>query len=248
LPGWLHAAGVSVPAVEIKRLILIACCGLAALGGAAILRLRIPRGEAAKQEMAPARMNWLRQFRPSRFLWRFLVCMSLWSGLLAAFTPFATVYLSRELHMPFERIGVVFSIAQVVQFGAGLLIPVLVRALGMMNGIAATQVATALTLGLLAAARNEPQAVFLYLALSATQWMSSPSLYNLLMDETPEGERSTAAAMTMFSNSLASSGATAAAGILFTRFGYPPVLAGFSAAAAAVAILCRVLLARRSRA
>jgi hypothetical protein len=75
--------------------------------------------------------------------------------------------------------------------------------------------------------------------------MSSPGLYNLVMNETPDAERSTAAAMTLFCNALAGSAATAGAGIMFTRFGYPPVLLGIAGIAAAVAILFWLLIPRR---
>jgi hypothetical protein len=75
--------------------------------------------------------------------------------------------------------------------------------------------------------------------------MSSPGLYNLVMNETPDAERSTAAAMTLFCNALVGSAATAGAGILFTRFGYPPVLLGIAGIAAAVATLFWLLIPRR---
>jgi high-affinity Fe2+/Pb2+ permease len=74
--------------------------------------------------------------------------------------------------------------------------------------------------------------------------MSTPGLYNLLMDETPDPERSTAAAMTLFCNALAGSAATAGAGILFTRFGYPPVLLGIAGMAAAIAVLFWLIIPR----
>jgi hypothetical protein len=51
--------------------------------------------------------------------------------------------------------------------------------------------------------------------------------------------------MTLFCNALVRSAATAAAGILFTRFGYPPVLLGLAGIAAAVAILFWLLIPRR---
>jgi MFS family permease len=64
----------------------------------------------------------------------------------------------------------------------------------------------------------------------------------LLMDQTPDKERSTAAAMTLFCNALAGSAATAMAGILFTHFGYPPVLFGIAMLAIGAALLLRVLI------
>jgi hypothetical protein len=62
------------------------------------------------------------------------------------------------------------------------------------------------------------------------------------MSETPDEDRSTAAAMTMFCNALTGSVVTAGAGILFTRFGYPPVLCGLAAMAMLVALLFRFLI------
>jgi predicted MFS family arabinose efflux permease len=100
-------------------------------------------------------------------------------------------------------------------------------------------------LGLLAGVTNGKLAVALYLTFAAAQWMTLPGLYNLLMNETPDGDRSTAAALMMFFNSLAGSVATAAAGVLFARFGYPRVLLGLAIVALAVALLLRLLIAPR---
>jgi CHASE2 domain-containing sensor protein len=72
--------------------------------------------------------------------------------------------------------------------------------------------------------------------------MSSTGVYNLLMNETPDAERSTAAAMTLFCNALVASIATAGAGILLTRFGYPPVIFSLAAVALVSALLFRFLL------
>jgi len=74
------------------------------------------------------------------------------------------------------------------------------------------------------------------------QWMSAPGLYNLLMSGVPDEERSTAASITLFCNAIVGAGATAGAGILFTRFGYPIVLAGIAALAFVAAMLFRSLV------
>jgi predicted MFS family arabinose efflux permease len=119
------------------------------------------------------------------------------------------------------------------------------RVLGLVNGIVATQLVAAFSLAFMAGAQHGRLAIALYLTFSAAQWMSSPGLYNLVMNETPDAERSTAAAMTLFCNALAGSAATAGAGIMFTRFGYPPVLLGIAGIAAAVAVLFWILIPRR---
>jgi sugar phosphate permease len=193
-------------------------------------------------EVQANRWSWLRGWRLNPFLWRFLPLMALWSAVLAAFTPFANVYLSRELHVQMTQIGLIFSIVQVLQLCMGLLTPFVFRALGLVRGIAATQILAAVVLGLMAGARNGQLAVVLYLTFSAAQWMSSPGLYNLLMNETPDIERGTAAAMTLFCNALVASVATTGAGILLTRFGYPPVLFSLAVMALAIALVFRFLL------
>jgi hypothetical protein len=173
--------------------------------------------------------------------------MALWTAVLASFTPFANVYLSKDLHIPFAQIGLIFSAAQVVQLCVGLLTPLVFRWLGLVNGIVATQVATAAAIGCLAGTYDRRLAVALYLSFSATQWMSSPGLYNLLMSKVPDEERSSASAMTMFCNALLQSCATAGAGILLVRFGYPHVLLGIAALALTAALLFGTLVSPAGR-
>jgi predicted MFS family arabinose efflux permease len=163
--------------------------------------------------------------------------MALWTVVLTSFTPFANVYLSRNLHVPLLRIGLVFSAAQVVQVTVTLLTPMLFRALGLVKGIVVTQLVTGAALGCLAGTQNVQLAVTLYLGFFGMQWMSSPGIYNLLMSKVPEEEQSTASSITLFCNALVGAGSTAGAGILFTRFGYPHVLAGIAALAAVAAML-----------
>jgi hypothetical protein len=65
------------------------------------------------------------------------------------------------------------------------------------------------------------------------------------MNEVPEADRASAAAMTMFTNSLVTASATSAAGILLVRFSYLPVVIGMAAAEAALALLFRILIQDR---
>ena len=255
LPQWLATAGFHLHPPTVKRLILLTSCAIVTIGIFPVLRLRMPPAEPAPEIPQPKKLTHSLSFRPrgfqfrsiqlNTFLWRFVLCMALWSVILAAFTPFANVFLARDLHIPLAQIGIIFSIAQCVQLAAGLLVPIVMRKLGMLNGIFATQLAAALALATMASSHHQGLAIALYLSFSAAQWMSSPALYSLLMNETPEAERSTAAATTMFANSLVSAGATAAAGILFTQYGYTRVLIGIAASATAVAILCRTLLTQK---
>jgi MFS family permease len=244
LPKWLKMAGYDLGAAEVKRLILLVSCGIAILGLFAVLRLRVPQPTPDDTTTEPQQIgrSWFREWRLHPFLLRFLPLMALWSAIIAAFTPFANVYLERNLNIPLSRIGLIFSTAQIVQLCLGLLTPVVFRRLGLVNGIVATQIAAAIALASLAGVRGERLAIALYLSFSAAQWMSAPGLYNLLMTETPDKERSTGAAMTLFCNALAGSAATAGAGILLGRFGYPPVLLGIGILALAVALMFRLLM------
>ena len=263
LRSWLESLGIVTQPVEVKRLILLASCALVLVGLIPVFRLRMPaeQEEDSVQEQDPdpnpdrdnvpqslppapsSRLHdWLRKQSLSPFLIRFLPAMALWCAILAAFTPFANVYLSRNLHIPIEQIGLIFSTVQIVQFAMGIATPFLFRVLGLVRGIVSTQIAAAVVLALLAGAHNGKLAIALYLIFSAAQWMSAPGLYNLLMNETPDRERSTAAAMTLFCNALAGSAATAVAGVLFTRFGYPPVLLGIAIAAVATSLFFLLLI------
>ena len=244
LPDWLRMAGYTMQGVEIKRWILIVSCGIAALALLPLTAFRMPPAQPEPQSFEDGeRPRWKIQ----SFLIRFLPAMALWAAVLASFTPFANVYLARDLHISLSKIGLIFSFAQVVQLCVVLLTPLVFRQFGLVPGIVATQIATAVALACLAASHDVRQAVALYLSFSALQWMSSPGLYNLLMSRTPERDRSAAAAMTLFCNALLGAGATALAGMLFTQFGYPRVLAGIAVFALLVALLFGTLVAPADR-
>lgn len=247
LRQWLASAGLPLQPVAVKRLILLGACTFVVIGLIPTLRLRMQPNASDGESSSEQPAHWLRMWKLSSFLIRFLPAMALWSAVLQSFTPFANVYLTRNLHVPMEEIGIVFSTAQILQFSLGLFTPILFRAVGLVNGIAATQMVAAALLAVLAAATNGNVAIVLYLAFSAAQWMSAPGLYNLLMNETPDAERSNAAALTLFFNALAGSAATAGTGVLLTRFGYPPVLAWIAAAAVAITLLFFVLMRRVKR-
>jgi MFS family permease len=242
LQQWLRMAGFAMPAVEVKRLILLASCGIAAMGLFAVLRMRetLSQNESEVEQTADANtgiQDSLRRWRIHPFLLRFLPAVALWTAVLASFTPFANVYLSRELHVPMSRIGLIFSVTQIVQLCMVLLTPMLFRWLGLVHGIVATQMATAAAMGCLAGTHDSRLAVPLYLGFSTIQWMSTPGLYNLLMSKVPDKERSMASSMMMLCNTVVGSVATAGAGILFVRFGYPHVLLGIPALAVVAAML-----------
>jgi MFS family permease len=244
LPQWLRWAGFIMQPAAVKRLILLAACGIVLMGIPPLLSLRFPMALETEPlaEVRPGTGKWLRGLKVHPFLLRYLPLMALWAAIVASFPPFANIFLARQLHAPLAQIGVIFSTAQVLQFFMGLVAPVVLRWLGLVNGIAAMQIFTALALGAMDAAGHGGLTIAFYLAFAGTQWMSSSGLYSLLMNELPDKDLSTASAMTMFCNTLAGAAATAGAGILFTRYGYPVVVAGIAALALVTAVLFCLLL------
>jgi MFS family permease len=248
LPQWLRSAGFILQPGSVKRLILFAGCGAAALALIPLLRM----AHAVRWSETPAEEHPCPAVRPRRgrlhpFLLRFLPAMMLWTAVQSSFSPFANVYLSRKLHVPLLRIGMIYSAAQVLQFCAGLAAPLLFRALGIVRGVVGIQIATGAAMVCLGATRTMQLAVPLYIGFSVVQWMSGPGLYNLLMSAVPDQERSLSSAMTLFCNALAGAAATAATGVLLTRFGYERVLFGCGMLAVAAGVLFQVLVGSSER-
>lgn len=240
LPQLLRTAGYTPQAADIKRLILIGSCVIAGIGVFPLSRLQLPPPQESESQ-TPCKTE-KRIWKMNPFLLRYVPLMALWTATLASFTPFANVYLTRDFHISLSQIGFVFFASHVIQFCATLMTPVVFRRMGLMNGIVATQVATAVAMGCLAGTHNRALAVALYMGFSAAQWMSTPGLYNMLMSRVTDEERSSASAMTMFSNALLQSSAMAGAGILFVRFGYPRVLVGIAGLALTAALLFGLLV------
>lgn len=235
LPGWLQTLHSSMHPSDAKRMVLLMCCLIVALGVWPLSRLRF--------EVEGARQSEARTFDP--FLFRFLPAVALWSVVIGSFTPFATAYLSRHFQIPLARIGLIASASQLAQVAAVLMAPAVFKRFGLVTGIMYTQIATAVALGALAGVHEVPSVVVLYLGFTAFQWMSGPGIYSLLMNRVAERERSTASAANIFVTSLFQAIASATSGAAFAAFGYPAVLSAIAGIALLAAVLFRVLLQDR---
>jgi len=136
----------------------------------------------------------------------------------------------------------VFSLSQISQVLAILLAPLIYKKYGLVPGIMYTQIATALTLGCLAAVPVASAAVVMYAGYMAFQWMSEPGMYSLLMSEVAPSERTGASALNFFVISLASTIAATLAGQGIARFGYPQVMAITAVVAVVAAVAFHLLL------
>lgn len=227
LPGWFLHLPHPVGAIRASQLTLEFACGAAALSIVPLLRLDLP-GAAPRAQLA-------RFSNP--FLRRFLPAMAVWALVTGSFPPLANVYFVHHLHFSLQKVGFVFSLSQLVQFLAVLAAPLLFRYTGLVRGVTLTQVATAAALASLALTHHGPPAVCLYAAYMATQYMSEPGIYSLLMDQIPPGERSSASASTFFVTSACQALASAATGAAIVRFGYPGVLFAIALLAIAATIM-----------
>jgi MFS family permease len=232
LPGWLQAIRPSMQTLDAKRIVLLLCCLIVAFGIWPVSRLRL------QVEQEKQRQPWT--FDP--FLFRFLPAVALWSFVIGSFSPLATAYLSRHIHIPLAHIGLIFSASQLAQVVAVLIAPAIFRRFGLVTGIMYTQVATAIALGTLARAHAVPLVVVLYLGFTAFQWMSGPGIYSLLMNRVAERERNSASAANIFVTSLCQAIASAVSGAAIVAFGYPAVLSAIAAMALLAAFLFRTLL------
>lgn len=221
LPGWLGG----------KRPALLAGCALAVLS----------LWPAARLKIAPAPAEGAKLYPRNRFVVRFLIVFAIWNLATGTFNPFFNTYFAGYLHTPVERIGMIFSAAQLAQVAALLMAPLVLRGLGLVTGTAAMLMVTALALGGLAGGPAGTAAGGIYAVYMAFQCMCEPGINTLLMGRVREQERSGAAALMMLVAFGAQFVASFAGGGSIAKFGYPAVLATAAALAAIAAAAFRSL-------
>ena len=237
LPGVFAHPPFSLGPLEAKRAALFVACGAIALAAAAVARIRPVSVPETDENIYPR----------SPFVRRFLMALFVWIFATGLFNPFFNAYFARQGHLSVERIGLVFSASQLVQVGAILLAPAVLRRLGEVTGVAVMQLAAAATLACLALAPAGGAAVAIYPMYMAFQYMSGPAVFSMLMGRVSAHERSGASAMNFVVSSLGGMLAAFAGGAAIGRFGYPATMGAAAAMAAIAAALFRVLLHEKVR-
>lgn len=209
-----------------KTVLLFSCC-------IAMVAL-IPISQTTLRSSTPGR-QFVRLSSP--FLREFLVAMAVWGLVTGAFPPFANVYFVHHLGLSLQAMGSIFSLSQLIQFGAILLAPLLFRRLSLATGVMLSQLATAAMLLSLAFAHTFVHAALLYCAYMAAQYMNEPGIYSLLMDSVEPSERNGASSYTLFIGSGSRIVASTAVGYSIIHFGYSVVLAGIAVLAVISALL-----------
>jgi len=238
LPEILHRAGHPGSLVANIRTVLQLACVVALLGVWPILKLRLGAPDRTEHRR-------IRVFHP--FLLWFLPPFVIWNIATGSFPPFAAVYLQQHLGIALQHVGVVFSVAQLLQFTAVLLSPLLYRRFGRILGIGFAQAATAAAIFCMGVTHSIPRAVTYYFVYSGVQWMTGPGIYSFLMDHIPDEERSTASAIQNMSGAICQAATAAVTGSCIVRFGYANVLFGNAGAALLASILFVSLLGIATR-
>ncbi len=130
LPDLLRSAHMSASTTGGMRLVLICASLFLVCGLWPILHLRLG---------APERSEPRSSLTIHPYLLRFLPVFALWSLVSGAFVPFAPIFFHKQLGLPLQAVGAVFSAAQLAQAFAVLVAPVLYRRAGVVAGIIGAQ-------------------------------------------------------------------------------------------------------------
>jgi MFS family permease len=232
LPGFFHSldpSHLSLPRAE--RFTLIFTIAVAMLSLLPLSRLSLAKSGTSTRIHRPS-TSFLRQFLPA---------MAVWSLVTGAFPPFASIFFVHHLGLSLEAAGNIFSLSQLVSFGAILFAPVLFRVAGLQNGIMVSQLSTAGMLFALATFHSASSAGLLYWGYMAAQCMNEPGVYGLLMDRVPAADRSGASSYTFFISAGSQIIASSLVGAMIVRLGYSPVLLSIASLAFLAALLFRRL-------
>ena len=237
--GRLPAALAHLPAftnpVAAKRGALVGGCLFAALALIPASFTRFPGNAATRSSESHEKSD--------TFLLFFLLCVFAWMIGTSGFNPFFNVYFATQLHLDAQAIGNVFSLGQLAQVVAILGAPLVLKRFGHIRGIVGMQIATAITLLLLALAHTPVAAGALYIGYVCFHYMSEPCLFSVLMSKVPESVRSRASALNFAVTSIASMLGAFAGGALLAKAGYSTTLC----ICAAVVILAALLLLLKFR-
>ena len=231
LPGLLAGAGVAGVA-NAKQLSILTGCGIALLAIYPLLRLRLPVRPVRERGIYPS----------GPFVYRFFLAMGIWQLAIGAFNPLFNAYFSRNLGFSVERIGMVFAGSQLLQAAAVFTAPWVLKKVGLVEGISAMQLATAISLGCLAFVPSAGGAFLFYAAYMSFQVMSEPGMFSMLMNRVTPAEQTGASGL----NFLVMFGCNAIAAVLggwiAGKYGYSVMLAVGATMAVASASLFRALL------
>jgi hypothetical protein len=197
---------------------------------------------AARLRLVQAHRHTRPKYPFSPFVRRFLLSLAGFNLAVGAFNPFFNTFFALHVRASVQEIGALFSAGQVAQVAAILAAPMLLRKAGLVNGVMATQIAAGVSLAALASVSSVWVCAAAYAAYTAFQYMSEPGVCTLLMGRVKADEQNGASSLNFLATFAAHAVASAAAGVAFSAFGYPRVIAVLAALAVVSALLFRHLL------
>lgn len=216
IPDLLRSEHLSASTVSGMRFVLIGASLFVVCGVWPILHLRLGAPERAERRSPLT-------FHP--YLLRFLPVFAVWSLVTGVFVPFAPIFFNKQLGLPLESVGAIFSAAQMVQAFVVLGTPVLFRKVGVMAGIICAQIIACAAIVALYFGHTSQFLIGAYLVFTAAQFGATPGFYSLIMSRVPNAERSSASAIQNLTGSLVQAGSAAFTGWLIVRHGYSSVFA-----------------------
>lgn len=219
LPAWCSFAKAGAPA-QLKQWSLLLACAIVLAGILPCRRITI------KDPLPSSRPT---AFPRSRFLWRFLPPIAVWSFALGLLAPFLSIYMTKNLHLELTQIGSMFSLSQFLQMLSVLAAPRIFRRFGILPAVTFSQLATSISLAAFSTFSAGSWMLASYAAYSLFQYMNEPGIYTLLMNGVAPEEQSSASAWNFFVICAAQSVAALIAGMLLPRIGYPAVLCSAAA-------------------
>ena len=214
MTGWIRKSGLVATDISARQIALLIGSATALLSPLLLVRLPLGRTSDSGANVFPR----------SSFVKRFLIAYAIWNLGIGAFNPFFTAYFSRQLHMSTPQIGFVFSAAQFAQLCALFAVPVMVRQIGNVRGIAIMQAGAALSLALLATGPTAVAAGIMYALYGSFQFASEPATFTLLMSRVASDDRAGASSLSFFVTAASQGASSALAGMSIIRFGYRPLL------------------------
>jgi MFS family permease len=178
------------------------------------------------------------------FIRRFLLALAGWNLAVGAFNPFFNIFFARHLNARMDQIGMIFSAGQLAQVAAMAAAPMVLKKLGLVNGVTATQIAAGTTLAMLTATNGIMSAATVYVCYAAFQYMSEPGVYTLLMSRVQPEEQSGASSLNFLATFSAHAISATIAGTTFSWYGYNRVVPVIAAVVILSAFLFRMLLRR----
>ena len=214
MTAWIRKSGWAAGDVPARQIALLIGSGTALLSPLLLILLPLGRAENPAAKTFP----W------NPFVKRYLLAIAVWNLGVGAFNPFFTAYFSRQLHMSVPRIGFVYSTTQLLELGALLAAPVVLRRFGIVPGISMMQAGVALSLALLATGPPALAAGVIYAMFGSFQVMSEPATFTLVMSRVDADQRAGASSLNFFIVSASQAASSAVAGVSIVHFGYRPLL------------------------